>query len=155
MAHLKPILWTNPQPYWYAFQIGKLVLSSNYLTGPLPPSLTNCKNLSILILSFNNLTGDLSAFNFSTLQHLTKLDLGNNNFTGELPQSLYSCKSLTAIRLASNQLRGQILLEIVALKSLAYLSISSNNLIIVTGALRILMGCKNLTTLNLYQIMTT
>ncbi|KAI5336507.1 hypothetical protein L3X38_015775 [Prunus dulcis] len=78
------------------------LLPSNYLTCPLPPSLTNCKNLSILILSFNNLTGDLSAFNFSTLQHLTKLDLGNNNFTGELSQSLYSCKSLTAIRLAKS-----------------------------------------------------
>ncbi|KAL6285222.1 hypothetical protein ACE6H2_009612 [Prunus campanulata] len=130
-------------------RLESLLLSSNYLTGPLPPSLTNCKNLSIVILSFNNLTGDLSAFNFSTLQHLTKLDLGNNNFTGELPQSLYSCKSLTAIRLASNQLRGQILPEIVALKSLAYLSISSNNLTNVTGALRILMGCKNLTTLTL------
>ncbi|XP_021819906.1 receptor-like protein 2 [Prunus avium] len=130
-------------------RLESLLLYSNNHTGPLPPSLTNCKNLSILNLRFNNLTGDLSAFNFSTLHHLTTLDLGNNNFTGELPQSLYSCKSLTAIRLAGNQLRGQILPEIVALKSLAYLSFSSNNLTNVTGALRILMGCKNLTTLTL------
>ncbi|BBG98680.1 receptor like protein 2 [Prunus dulcis] len=91
--------------------------------------------------------GDLSAFNFSKLQLLTTVDLGFNNCTGKLPRSLYSCKSLKAIRLAGNQLQGQISPEIVALESLAFLSISRNNLTNATGAFRILMGCKNLTTL--------
>ncbi|KAM5579810.1 receptor-like protein 3 [Rosa sericea] len=128
-------------------RLEKLVLHSNNLTGAIPPSLNNCTNLSTLNLRVNNLTGELSAFNFSTFQLLTTLDLGNNNFTGKLPQSLYSCKSLTAIRLASNNLQGQILPEIVALESLAFLSISNNNLTNATGAFMVLMGCKNLTTL--------
>ncbi|PQP93307.1 receptor-like protein 2 [Prunus yedoensis var. nudiflora] len=128
-------------------RLENLLLSINNFTGHLPPSLTNCTNLSTLILRFNHLTGDLSAFNFTTLPLLTMLDLGNNNFTGELPQSLYSCKSLKAIRLASNQLTGQISPEIVALKSLSFLSLSINNLTNATGAIRILMGCKGLTTL--------
>ncbi|XP_048428525.1 receptor-like protein 3 [Pyrus x bretschneideri] len=125
----------------------KLLLHINNFTGPVPSSLTNCTNLSTLNLRINNLTGELSAFNFSTLQHLATLDLGNNNFNGELPQSLYSCKSLTAIRFASNQLTGEISPEIVALESLSYLSISTNNLTNVAGAFRILKVCKNLTTL--------
>lgn len=129
------------------FRLEKLVLHINNLTGALPPSLNNCTNLSTLNLRVNNLTGVLSAFNFSTLQHLTTLDLGNNNFTGELPQSLYSCKSLIAVRFANNQLRGQISPEIAGLESLAFLSISNNFLTNATGAFRILKGCKNLTTL--------
>ncbi|CAL2244701.1 unnamed protein product [Prunus armeniaca] len=128
-------------------RLENLRLSTNNFTGHLPPSLTNCTNLSTLILRFNHLTGDLSTFNFTTLPRLTTLDLGNNNFTGVLPQSLYSCKSLKAIRLASNQLTGQISPEIVALKSLSFLSLSINNLTNATGAIRILMGCKSLTTL--------
>ncbi|CAL8130538.1 unnamed protein product [Prunus armeniaca] len=97
--------------------------------------------------TFDELCGDLSSFNFSPLQRLTTLDLGNNYFTGEFPKSLYSCKSLTAIRLTENQLTGQISPEIVALESLAFLSISTNNMTNATGALRILKGCKNLTSL--------
>ncbi|KAL6134839.1 hypothetical protein ACLB2K_067067 [Fragaria x ananassa] len=128
-------------------RLEKLVLHSNNLTGALPPSLSNCTNLSTLSLRDNNLTGDLSAFIFSTFQFLTTLDLGNNNFTGKLPQSLYSCKSLTAIRLDNNNLQGQILPEIVALESLAFLSISNNNFTNATGAFMVLMGCKSLTTL--------
>ncbi|XP_021803239.1 tyrosine-sulfated glycopeptide receptor 1-like, partial [Prunus avium] len=44
-------------------------------------------------------------------------------------------------------LTGQISREKVALESLAFLSISTNNLTNATGAFRILKGCKNLTTL--------
>ncbi|BFG24053.1 hypothetical protein CerSpe_103270 [Prunus speciosa] len=128
-------------------RLENLLLHINNLTGPLPLSLANSTKLSTLNLRVNNLTGNLSSFNFSPLQRLTTLDLGNNNFTGELPKSLYSCKSLTAIRLANNQLTGQISPEIVALESLAFLSISTNNLTNATGAFRILKGCKNLTTL--------
>ncbi|CAL9009487.1 unnamed protein product [Prunus brigantina] len=128
-------------------RLENLLLHVNNLTGPLPLSLANSTKLSALNLRINNLTGDLSSFNFSPLQRLTTLDLGNNNFTGEFPKSLYSCKSLTAIRLGGNQLTGQISPEIVAVESLAFLSISTNNMTNATGALRILKGCKNLTTL--------
>ncbi|OMO83296.1 hypothetical protein CCACVL1_11445 [Corchorus capsularis] len=124
-----------------------LLLHVNNLTGSLPPSLMNCTNISTLNLRVNKLDGDLSTFNFSTLLRLNTLDLGNNNFTGTLPSSLYSCKSLTAVRLASNQLEGQIPPDILKLQSLSFLSISTNKLTNFTGAIKILMGCKKLTTL--------
>ncbi|KAK6267791.1 hypothetical protein QUC31_011951 [Theobroma cacao] len=128
-------------------KLERLLLHVNNFTGSLPPSLMNCTSLITLNLRVNQLEGDLSAFNFSTLLRLSTLDLGNNNFTGTLPLSLYSCKSLTAVRLASNQLEGQISPAILALQSLSFLSISTNNLTNFTGAIRILKGCKNLTTL--------
>ncbi|XVE89217.1 hypothetical protein DITRI_Ditri19aG0132600 [Diplodiscus trichospermus] len=128
-------------------KLERLLLHINNFTGSLPPSLMNCTNLVTLTLGGNHLEGDLSTFNFSTLLRLNTLDLGNNSFTGTLPSSLYSCKSLTAIRLSSNQIEGQISPAILALRSLSFLSISTNKLTNFTEAIRILMGFENLTTL--------
>ncbi|KGN45191.1 tyrosine-sulfated glycopeptide receptor 1 [Cucumis sativus] len=125
----------------------QLSLHINNLTGSLPPSLMNCTNLTLLNLRVNKLQGDLSNVNFSRLVGLTTLDLGNNMFTGNIPSTLYSCKSLKAVRLASNQLSGEITHEIAALQSLSFISVSKNNLTNLSGALRNLMGCKNLGTL--------
>ncbi|XP_027335007.1 tyrosine-sulfated glycopeptide receptor 1-like [Abrus precatorius] len=130
-------------------KLERLLLHVNNLTGTLPPSLMNCDNLVVLNLRVNHLEGNLSAFNFSGFLTLTTLDLGNNYFTGVLPPTLYACKSLSAVRLASNQLEGQISPEILGLESLSFLSISTNKLRNVTGALRILTGLKNLSTLML------
>lgn len=121
-----------------------LVLHNNSLSGSLPSSLKNCINLNILNLQSNFFEGDISVFNFSTFLKLRVLDLGSNLFTGSLPITLNSCKSLTAVNLARNQLEGQISPGIVALKSLSFLSLSNNSLTNITGAIRILMGCKNL-----------
>ena len=130
-------------------KLERLLLHVNNLTGTLPLSLVNCVNLVMLNLRVNSLGGNLSAFNFSGLIGLTTLDLGNNNFTGVLPPTLYACKSLKAVRLAYNQLEGQISPDILGLQSLAFLSVSANNLSNVTGALSILTGLKNLSTLML------
>ncbi|KAI4329006.1 hypothetical protein L6164_021313 [Bauhinia variegata] len=138
-----------PQDIGKLSNLVQLQLHINNLTGTLPPSLSNCVNLVILNLRVNSLGGNLSEFNFSRLVRLTTLDLGNNNFTGNLPPTLYACKSLSAIRLASNQLEGQISPGILELQSLSFLSISTNYLSNFTGALRILTGLKNLSTLAL------
>ncbi|KAI9093894.1 hypothetical protein K1719_026892 [Acacia pycnantha] len=125
----------------------KLLLHINNLTGTLPPSLVNCVNLVELNLRVNFLKGNLVDFNFSGFQRLTTLDLGNNNFTGTLPITLYACKSLAAVRLASNDLVGQITPDILGLESLSFLSISTNYLRNFTGAMKILAGLKNLSSL--------
>ncbi|KAF7813950.1 tyrosine-sulfated glycopeptide receptor 1 [Senna tora] len=130
-------------------KLEKLELHINNLTGTLPPSLTNCVNLVKLNLRVNQLEGVLSEFNFSTFLQLTTLDLGNNNFTGNLPTTLYACKSLAAVRLAFNNLEGQITPDILGLESLSFLSISTNYLRNFTGAMKILTGLKNLSTLAL------
>ncbi|XP_028796258.1 tyrosine-sulfated glycopeptide receptor 1 [Neltuma alba] len=128
-------------------KLEKLLLHINNLTGTIPPSLVNCVNLVELNLRVNLLKGNLAEFNFSGFQRLITLDLGNNNFTGNLPTTLYACKSLAAVRLASNQLEGQITPDILGLESLSFLSISTNSLRNFTGAMRILSGLKNLSSL--------
>lgn len=130
-------------------KLENLQLHINNFTGTIPASLMNCTNLMILNLRVNKLYGKLSDFNFSRLLRLTTLDLGNNNFTGNLPETLYACKSLVAVRFAYNSLEGEISPKIVELQSLSFLSISVNNLTNIRGAVGILRGFKNLTTLAL------
>uniref|UniRef100_A0A0R0KYS9 non-specific serine/threonine protein kinase n=1 Tax=Glycine max TaxID=3847 RepID=A0A0R0KYS9_SOYBN len=132
-------------------KLERLLLHANNITGTLPTSLMDCANLVMLDVRLNLLEGDLSALNFSGLLRLTALDLGNNSFTGILPPTLYACKSLKAVRLASNHFEGQISPDILGLQSLAFLSISTNHLSNVTGALKLLMELKNLSTLMLSQ----
>ncbi|PQQ13855.1 hypothetical protein Pyn_06359 [Prunus yedoensis var. nudiflora] len=124
-----------------------VTLDFNNLEGSLPPSLMNCTNLVELRLGNNNLEGDISVLDFSRLSQLTKLDLRFNNFTGTVPVSLYSCRFLKAIRLAENHLEGQIQAEILSLKFLSLLSFGYNRFTNLTGAMKILMGCKSLHTL--------
>ncbi|XP_042513975.1 tyrosine-sulfated glycopeptide receptor 1-like [Macadamia integrifolia] len=136
-----------PQDIGKLTKLEQLILHKNKLYGPLPPSLMNCANLRVLSLSVNDFHGELSAIDFSKLNQLNTLDLGVNNFSGNFPVSLYSCTSLTAIRLTRNKLEGQIQPEILALRNLSYLAISINQLTNITGAFRILMHSRNLTTL--------
>lgn len=84
--------------------------------------------------------------------------LRNNSLTGTIPIEIgrlkfvhvldfkcnYSCRYLTAVRLAYNEPQGQISPEIVMMTPLSFLSLSGNNLSYMTGAIRILTGCKNL-----------
>lgn len=138
---------TIPEHIGKLASLEQLQLHINNLTGSLPSSLMNCTNLIILNLRVNAFVGDLSSLDFTLLTQLSIIDLGNNNFNGSLPVSLFSCKSLTAIRLASTQLKGQIPPEAITLQSLSFLSVSINNLTNITGAIQILMGCRNLSTL--------
>ncbi|CAL8077928.1 unnamed protein product [Prunus armeniaca] len=126
-----------------------LTLDFNNLKGALPSSLMNCTNLVELRLVENNLEGDISMLDFSRLGELTKLDLRLNNFTGTIPVSLYSCRSLKAIGLGRNNLEGQIQAEILSLKSLSFMSFGFNRFTNLTGAMKILMSSKSLSTLML------
>ncbi|CAK9179816.1 unnamed protein product [Ilex paraguariensis] len=135
-----------PQDIGKLTSLEQLLLHINNLNGTLPSSLMNCSSLITLILRVNSFVGELSSLDFSKLVQLSTIDLGNNFFTGTLPPSLFSCKSLTAVRLTTNQLEGEVLPEILALQSLSFLSLSNNSLTNITGAMRILMGCKNLST---------
>ncbi|KAL8458819.1 hypothetical protein ACS0TY_036356 [Phlomoides rotata] len=136
-----------PQDIGRLSNLEELQLYINKLSGTIPSSLMNCTKLIALNLRVNNLEGELSAFDFSKFVQLRTVDLGNNRFNGKLPVTLFSCKTLRAIRLAANKLEGQILPEIVSLQSLSFLSISNNSLTNMTNAIRILTGCKNLSTL--------
>ncbi|GER54135.1 leucine-rich receptor-like protein kinase family protein [Striga asiatica] len=71
---------------------------SNFLTGEIPSSIINLRQLGRLDLSNNNLSGT------STLNYL---DLSNNNFSGEIPFSLQNLK-LNSLNLSQNMLSGDV-----------------------------------------------
>ncbi|XP_044479485.1 LRR receptor-like serine/threonine-protein kinase IOS1 [Mangifera indica] len=68
-------------------RIISLDLSSNGLTGEIPPYISNLTMIQQLDLSNNSLTGSVPKF-LSELQFLNTLKLSGNNFTGSLPVDL-------------------------------------------------------------------
>ncbi|XP_075474102.1 putative inactive receptor kinase At5g10020 [Primulina tabacum] len=124
-----------------------LNLSSNLISGLLPPSLGNCrivdlsKNLlsdditvlktwnaylEVLDLSFNNLTGSIP--NVTQFQRLTVLNVRNNFLYGNLPSTLGSYPKITTVDFSSNRLDGPIPPSFFTSTTLTNLNLSSNQL---------------------------
>eukprot|EP00261_Vitis_vinifera_P023292 XP_010655183.2 PREDICTED: LRR receptor-like serine/threonine-protein kinase EFR [Vitis vinifera] len=115
-------------------------------------SLTNCKRLRILYLSFNPLIGILpiSIGNLSTslqrfeantcklkgnipteignLSNLYLLSLNNNDLTGTIPPSIGQLQKLQGLYLPSNKLQGSIPNDICQLRNLGELFLTNNQL---------------------------
>ncbi len=117
-------------------ELGNLVrlrwlnLRGNQLTGPIPAELGNLSRLSRLILNDNQLTGSIPA-EVDNLA-LRWLLLNNNQLTGAIPAELGNLSSLGTLDLSDNQLTGTIPAELGNLSSLTALSLSDNQL---TGAI--------------------
>ncbi|CAA0820414.1 disease resistance family protein / LRR family protein [Striga hermonthica] len=113
------------------FGIQYLALSNNTISGPIPDSLCQMRDLLYLRLSKNLLSGHLVECwgNFPSLvvvvlssnqlsgpipnsiggaYSLEWLHLNNNNFTGQLPRSLKNCTRLMGLDIRDNKLSGKV-----------------------------------------------
>ncbi|EOY12098.1 Receptor like protein 6, putative [Theobroma cacao] len=134
----------------------EIFLENNKLTGPIPSSIFQFVNLTILDLSSNNLSGIVEFDMFSKLQNLQHLDLSYNslslssngtsaNYTlpnlqslhlsscnvKEFPQFLKGSKSLQHLHLFNNKIYGKVpkwMLD-MGKESLWTLNLSHNSLI--------------------------
>ncbi|KAH9306302.1 hypothetical protein KI387_010706, partial [Taxus chinensis] len=105
-----------------------LSLARNNLTGTLPFSLSNCTALKILDLSRNNLTGPIPP-TLSKLSHLEQLNFRENHFRGPIPESLSNCTNLVLIDLCMNYyINGTIPVRLGRLTRLQNLCLSFNSL---------------------------
>jgi Leucine-rich repeat (LRR) protein len=124
-----------------------LDLSYNRLTGEVSPALADCSMLKVLKVGMNNLSGTLPAelFNMTSLEHLS---LANNGLQGELVGALVAkLKNLVTLDLGGNGFHGDIPKSIGQLKKLEVLRLSNNNM---SGYLPSSLGnCTHLTTIDL------
>ncbi|KAI3804010.1 hypothetical protein L1987_32178 [Smallanthus sonchifolius] len=103
-----------------------LDLSSNKMSGTLPPCLRNLQNsLLVLDLKRNNFYGPM--MNMCTLGSLLKtIDLSDNGFTGQVSKSLANCSYLEFLSLADNSFEDVFPLWLGTLPKLQVLILRSN-----------------------------
>lgn len=144
---------SGPIPEINSTTLGTLNLSSNLISGFLPPSIGNCRivdlsrnllsddisiltswnaDLEILDLSFNTLTGSIP--NLAHFQRLTLLSIRNSSLEGNLPSVLGSFSKLNTVDLSSNRLDGPIPHSFFASMTLTNLNLSGN---LLTGPIPI------------------
>lgn len=128
------ILWmtqTNligeiPQYIGNMTALESLDLSDNGLNGNIPGGLFQLKNLTILYLYKNRLSGyippSVEALN------LEIVDLSNNSLTGKIPDEFGNLTKLTGLALNFNELSGEVPASIGKLPSLVDIKLFINNL---------------------------
>ncbi|CAB4315241.1 unnamed protein product [Prunus armeniaca] len=101
-------------------------LSMNKFNGSVP-FFSMAKNLTLINLSSNLLTGQINSSHWENHTNLVNLDLRFNLLDGTIPPSLFSLPGLQKLQLSNNQFSGQ-LLEFATISVLDTLDLSSNNL---------------------------
>ncbi|XP_040365818.1 LRR receptor-like serine/threonine-protein kinase EFR isoform X2 [Rosa chinensis] len=121
-----------------------LGLNENLLTGVIPTSLGKLQKLQGLGLHKNRLSGEVPS-SLGNLTQLFSLRLTTNELEGSIPPTIRYCKNLYEINISKNRLSGDIPPEIIGLSSLAFLDLSQNSL---TGSLPVEVGKLK----NIYQL---
>ena len=88
-------------------RISVLDLSSNRLTGEIPPELGQLSSIHALNLSYNQLIGSIPR-TFSNMTQIESLDLSHNNLSGKIPSTLMFLNFLEIFNVAHNNLSGKL-----------------------------------------------
>ena len=142
---------TGPVVDWFGItlagnRVSEIVLSSNFLSGSIPPELGNLTNLTDLKLDGNSLSGSIPA-ELGNLTNLTQLYLNYNSLSGSIPAELGNLTNLTFLSLSNNSLSGSIPAELGNLMNLTYWYLYSNSL---SGSIPTELG--NLTNLTYWYL---
>ncbi|TVT96833.1 hypothetical protein EJB05_57908, partial [Eragrostis curvula] len=101
-----------------------LILSSNYITGEVPESICESRDMQLLDLSNNLFEGELPRC--SSMQNMLFLYLSNNSFSGVFPSWIQRCSSMVFLDLSWNKLNGTLPRWIGELARLQFLQLSHN-----------------------------
>ena len=91
------------------YNMARVYINNNLLTGPLPAGLCTSANLRELELSNNKLTSFPSTALAGNCQYsLQALDVSHNRLASPVPPALFACSSLRYVDLSYNRLHGRI-----------------------------------------------
>ncbi|KAJ7958861.1 Receptor-like protein kinase [Quillaja saponaria] len=100
-------------------------LSYNNLTGTIANTIGNARNLSELFIQKNMISGTIPA-GISRAINLVQIDLSNNLLSGPIPSEIGNLKKLNLLMLQNNKFSSSIPTSISSLKSLNVLDLSNN-----------------------------
>ncbi|PQQ07512.1 receptor-like protein kinase 2 [Prunus yedoensis var. nudiflora] len=107
---LRDNLFSGPIPH----NIGQVMpnlthldISRNSLSGNIPMSFGNLSQLEVMLISDNNLSGEIPHF-WNNIPSLYYVDMSNNSLSGTIPRSLGSLTSLNFLFLSSNNFSGEV-----------------------------------------------
>ncbi|KAF5739651.1 putative BRASSINOSTEROID INSENSITIVE 1-associated receptor kinase 1 precursor [Tripterygium wilfordii] len=109
-------------------RIIELQLREMELSGQVPESLQYCQSLQKLDLSSNKLSGSIPPQICTWMPYLVTLDLSSNDLSGPIPSDLVKCIYLNTLILSDNRLTGTIPPEFVSLGRLKRFSVANNEL---------------------------
>ncbi|KAK3444941.1 hypothetical protein EUGRSUZ_A00621 [Eucalyptus grandis] len=113
---------------WKVHPMSFLDLSSNKLSGVIPSSLGNLTRLGSIYLSNNSLQGEIPV-TMNYCRNLLVLDLGENKISGSVPHWFGpSFQFLQILRLRENMFNGSIPSQLCSLPALRMLDLAVNNL---------------------------
>ncbi len=119
-----------------------LKMSGNTLNGNLPSQIGSLTRLISLEISIAGLTGQIPG-EIGNLQKLQKLDLSGNKLSGNLPPGIWGLLNLSSLSLADNLLTGNIPSQVSQLINLKSVNLWKNQL---TGAIPQEIGSLRLLT---------
>jgi len=97
--------------------IENLDFGNNRMTGPIPASIGNLRNLQTLRLDSNSLAGFVPT-HIGSLTALTVLNFERNQLTGAVPQELASLSNLRELTFNTNSMTGSVPQEVCQFESL-------------------------------------
>ncbi|CAD6269430.1 unnamed protein product [Miscanthus lutarioriparius] len=109
----------------FGVQRSYILVLSNLLTGPIPPSYAECTPLLRFRVSNNHLEGDVPPGIFG-LPHASIVDLNYNHFTGPVAATVAGATNLTSLFASNNQMSGVLPPEIAGASGLVKIDLSNN-----------------------------
>ncbi|ONH94819.1 hypothetical protein PRUPE_7G032500 [Prunus persica] len=135
----------GPLPLWSS-NIIELFLRDNLFSGPIPHNISQVMpNLTHLDISGNSLSGSIP-LSLGNLSHFEFMIISNNNLSGEIPHFWNNIPSLYFVDMSNNSLSGTIPRSLGSLTSLNFLILSSNNF---SGEVPSLKNCTDMRILDL------
>jgi len=116
-----------PPGLCHSGNLTKLILFNNSFSGPIPMSLSTCESL-VRVRMQNNLISGTIPVGLGSLPMLQRLELANNNLTGQIPDDIGLSTSLSFIDVSGNHLQSSLPYSILSIPSLQIFMASNNNL---------------------------